>query len=653
MNNLFCNGYPYTDFHELNLSWVVKKIVELNTKLTEFVSLNTIKYADPIQWNITTQYGTNTVVIDPVSGVAYLSVKPVPMGVSLSDTDYWTEIFDLGQIIGNINQNLTVHNDGYSTTSTFDLEEGDWVLWNGVLYRAMHHIDIGDAYVPDANIEKKSVEELVVSYVEDLERIILHVEDLVASEVTARADADDVLRALIEAEVEDREDADDALRLDLSDLITSKVGIEAQAREDADDALRVELSDLITSNVGVINGKIGNLQDLDTTDKDSIVDAINEVNSRALGNLDKADIRNYGGVADGTTDNTDAFNACMADNNVVYLPRYNNQAYHFTSKLVITSGSSVIGDEGTQITAPNVTDLFEITGTYVTIKNLRITTVSNIFYINSGSNPVQYVNIENIIATNANMFMHDNTSATYKITNLYVDKCYSFANVSYGVYMTKAFAFIFFNNVTIIEIGTTATTACFYFVGCEGLHMTHCEAEGGLTDGTHTGHLGFSFVNCQAIWLERCMADTVDSHGFVISNSNYVYMNSCVSSLCGGHGIAILGTTSRRILITNCYIGGRRTLSPAPAGAHGIYNYNDQVSVSNCEIGYMTGYAIANNSQGYSTRYAGITAYQCQSAFYSSAGHGIITNLIDTITGDSPTWGAFSHTDNLINGVFG
>ena len=142
MNNLFCNGYPYTDFHEMNLSWIVKKVMELNTRLTEFVSLNTIKYADPIQWDITRQYGTNTVVIDPVSGVAYLSVKPVPMGVSLSNNDYWTEIFDLGQIIGNINKNLTLHNDGYSTTSTFDLKKGDWVLWNGVLYTAIHDIDI-------------------------------------------------------------------------------------------------------------------------------------------------------------------------------------------------------------------------------------------------------------------------------------------------------------------------------------------------------------------------------------------------------------------------------------------------------------------------------------------------------------------------------
>lgn len=249
MNNLFCNGYPYTDFHEMNLSWLVKKVMELNTRLTEFVSLNTIKYADPIQWSITTQYGTNTVVIDPVSGVAYLSVKPVPLGVSLSNNDYWTEIFDLGQIIGNINKNLTIHNDGYSATSTFDLQKGDWVLWNGVLYTAIHDIDIGDAYVVDANIEAHSVEELVFSYVEDLEdkisdeaqtrasedeRIVLELTDLISSEVTAREDADTVLQGLIEAET--------------------------QARED-------------------LASDVGDISSLTTTDKSSVVNAINEIDS--------------------------------------------------------------------------------------------------------------------------------------------------------------------------------------------------------------------------------------------------------------------------------------------------------------------------------------------------------------------------------------
>ena len=70
--------WPYTNFHELNLSWLLRRMEELANVVENFVSLNSIKYADPIQWNITTQYATNTVVLDPNTGTAYLSVQPVP-----------------------------------------------------------------------------------------------------------------------------------------------------------------------------------------------------------------------------------------------------------------------------------------------------------------------------------------------------------------------------------------------------------------------------------------------------------------------------------------------------------------------------------------------------------------------------------------------
>ena len=87
--------FPYTNFHELNLDWLIKLIKELENTVNNFVALNTIKYADPIQWNITTQYEANTVVVDPQTGTAYISSKAVPSGVALTNTDYWSVIFTL------------------------------------------------------------------------------------------------------------------------------------------------------------------------------------------------------------------------------------------------------------------------------------------------------------------------------------------------------------------------------------------------------------------------------------------------------------------------------------------------------------------------------------------------------------------------------
>ena len=63
MGNAFFNEYPYTDFHEMNLTWVIQTILKMDTSLKEFIINNAIKYADPIQWNITRQYEENTIVI--------------------------------------------------------------------------------------------------------------------------------------------------------------------------------------------------------------------------------------------------------------------------------------------------------------------------------------------------------------------------------------------------------------------------------------------------------------------------------------------------------------------------------------------------------------------------------------------------------------
>ena len=98
--------FPNTRTYDKDLGWLIKRVIELNETLKNFVVLNTIKYADPIQWNIATQYETNTVVVDPATGTAYISVQPVPSGVALTNTDYWAVIFDLD--IAQANNNITL-----------------------------------------------------------------------------------------------------------------------------------------------------------------------------------------------------------------------------------------------------------------------------------------------------------------------------------------------------------------------------------------------------------------------------------------------------------------------------------------------------------------------------------------------------------------
>jgi len=171
MNNLFLNRYPYTDFHELNLSWLIQVITEVQKTLEDFVAINALKYADPIQWNITTQYEKNTIVIDPVSGVAYISVQPVPSGVALTNTDYWTVVFDLGQFVVRASKNFSINYEVDTTTSaTFASNAGDWLVWGDVLYKAKTNITAGDTYVVDGNIERFTMEE-IIGHIDNLSTI--------------------------------------------------------------------------------------------------------------------------------------------------------------------------------------------------------------------------------------------------------------------------------------------------------------------------------------------------------------------------------------------------------------------------------------------------------------------------------------------------
>ena len=173
---MFFHNYPYTDAHELNLDWILKKIIEMQAEIKDFVVTNTVKYADPFQWNITRQYEKNTIVIEPLSGTAYLSTKPVPAGVNISNTDYWTPVFDLSQLFNAFNQNLTLHDEADNVVSFGAYSVGDWLIWRNELYRVDSAINIGDALAA-ADITRVTVEDYIKSLQADVTQLISDVSD--------------------------------------------------------------------------------------------------------------------------------------------------------------------------------------------------------------------------------------------------------------------------------------------------------------------------------------------------------------------------------------------------------------------------------------------------------------------------------------------
>lgn len=233
--------FPHTRFFESDLRELIKQVFIMNDLVTNFVSINAIKYANPIQWDITKSYEKNTVVIDGNSGVAYISVRPVPPGVGLTREQYWTKVFDLSLFIIKAGANFAnTFESEPTTTATLNTANGNWLVWDSYLYQALTDIHPGDRYVPGGNIRRATVEDFY-----------------------------NVLKSIIDNEAHEREVGDTALEGAIDDLEVA-LNTESTLRSDGDAEL---------------HRQIGTLSNLNTNYKNDTVGAINEVNTRVAGEI--------------------------------------------------------------------------------------------------------------------------------------------------------------------------------------------------------------------------------------------------------------------------------------------------------------------------------------------------------------------------------
>lgn len=155
--------YPYTNFHELNQDWILSILKKFENELKQAIDYKTIHYADPLQWNITTQYAPNTVVVDENTGIAYISKDAVPSGILLSDKNYWMVIFDYQKIYNKIMSGVAF-NEKDNETASKDLLVNDLVWYHGDLYRVTKAISEGSRYIVGTNLVATTIESLLTTY---------------------------------------------------------------------------------------------------------------------------------------------------------------------------------------------------------------------------------------------------------------------------------------------------------------------------------------------------------------------------------------------------------------------------------------------------------------------------------------------------------
>lgn len=288
---------PYTNFHDLNLDWIMDELNEFNTKLTNFVSLATIKYANPIQWDITSQYEANTVVVDS-NGNAYLSVKPVPSGVSLDRTEFWTKIGNFDELWADVKKAITPNDEGHSPTATADRAVNDLVWVNGALVRVTRAMIAGDAYVPGSNCVSSSTNEV-------LHYLITAFNEGLSAEQTARQEADTKLQTAINAEKTARENADTKLQ--------TAINTEKTARENADTHLQTAIDAEKTARI--------------EADK-TLQKQIDGKSSGAFAN-----VKDYGALGNGLADDTAAIKQAIASGLPLLFP---DGTYNITQDITLT-----------------------------------------------------------------------------------------------------------------------------------------------------------------------------------------------------------------------------------------------------------------------------------------------------------------------------
>lgn len=452
------NQYPYLNLNDLNLDYLLNEIKSMYNDVTNFVSINAIKYADPIQWNITSQYEKNTVVIDPLTGTAYISVAAVPSGVALTRTEYWTVVFDLGSFVTRAAQNFTSHWESDTTlTATFSTSTGGWLVWGDVLYKALTNITAGDSYVVGGNIEHFTIEDLYNAYLNTVAQIL---------------------------------------------------------------------------------AMIGNLVDLTTTDKTSIVNAINEV------------VSNFGTFR---TEINNNFNAFKNEVNSQIMPVYNVKG-HGGDNTGVTSVSLLVQSA---INAGEKEIYFE-EGTYLLDSDLILNSNNIRLYGNGHATTLlldnasiringYYCNIYDItIRGNQNGLTGIVVNTSYnRLENVYFDEQIHFFQNAILVGDTGAAWFNTFSNIRINDVNTNtrngygitfkyainclvnecyiANKYCAFTTDdtniCEGIQIVamNCVA----------CWIGANIKNCNAIFMTNCIFDQIAYESTIIDNAKNIFIDSC------------------------------------------------------------------------------------------------------------------------------
>lgn len=311
--------YPYTDPNRFNVDWLLNAMKNLTNEMKNFVSLNSVKWHDPLQWNITTQYERLEIVKN--DGTAYLSKRPVPLGVAITNEEYWQEIGDFDIDSDTIRENIATSNEHDNLIATENHLEDSLMWWHDDLYVCLADISTGTAFAPNVNVLKTTCEE----YFNDKINAIwfLFTNELTLNDLTVNGDT--VLKGV---------EVDGDLSV-TGDTVLKDTEIDGDLKIDND--LKYKTPDTLDEYFKTVPyvGADGNTYNL----------LVQTPSTEILAENTSLWLRPemYGAVGDGVTDDTEAFKQCFAES--IYSTRYIllTQRYKITEYIPVLSNTYVLG----------------------------------------------------------------------------------------------------------------------------------------------------------------------------------------------------------------------------------------------------------------------------------------------------------------------
>ena len=237
------NDFPSTSFFRSELREILKTIKELEKIIENFVTLNSIAFADPIEWDITKQYSKNTVVLDE-NGNAFLSKDAVPKGIQLNDTNYWLKIFDFINYQEVFDKNLTFNVELNTTQASSAYAVDDWLLWNNVLYKVTTAITINDDFIIGTNITQFTVEDFIKTFMTwTTATIQQYKNDIDSSELTYKNELATTIASTTASLQAQLNAAIAGVTVD-SEIINGRISYDGVTYNTIGDAIRSQVSDL-------------------------------------------------------------------------------------------------------------------------------------------------------------------------------------------------------------------------------------------------------------------------------------------------------------------------------------------------------------------------------------------------------------------------